>query len=298
MISIIICSRKTDISKSQQINLSETIGSAFEIICIDNSENKYSIFQAYNLGASQAKFPFLCFIHDDIIFQTANWGINLIQHFEDSEFGLIGVAGSQYKSKYLSGWGCSPKFMRVNLKEIHVDGFENTMYTNPTGNILEEVVCIDGIFMATKKSIWEEYKFDEKTFSGFHCYDMDYSLQVHQKYKIGVCFDINLIHYAQASYSKAWFEATKILYNKWNSKLPLSLVSLNNNEIRYEDWYVNKTYCNASASSGERGQAFYFFKVCLQLQFFKLSNLVMVIRIIGGRKISQLISKLQVKLSK
>ena len=94
MISIIICSRKTDISKSQQINLSETIGSAFEIICIDNSENKYSIFQAYNLGASQAKFPFLCFIHDDIIFQTANWGINLIQHFEDSEFGLIGVVSS------------------------------------------------------------------------------------------------------------------------------------------------------------------------------------------------------------
>ena len=120
MISIIICSRNTDISKSQQINLGETIGTAFEIICIDNSENKYSIFQAYNFGARQAKFPFLCFIHDDIIFQTANWGINLIQHFEDSEFGLIGVAGSQYKSKYLSGWGCSPKFMRVNLKEINL----------------------------------------------------------------------------------------------------------------------------------------------------------------------------------
>ena len=78
----------------------------------------------------------------------------------------------------------------------------------------------------------------------------------------------------------------------------MSVDAISNEEIKYEDWYVNKTYCNASASSGERGQAFYFFKVCLQLQFFKLSNLVMVVRIIGGRKISQLISKLQVKLSK
>jgi GT2 family glycosyltransferase len=297
MISIIICSRKTDISKSQQINLGETIGIAFEIICIDNSENKYSIFQAYNLGASQAKFPFLCFIHDDILFQTANWGSNLLHHFEDSEFGLIGVAGSQYKSKYLSGWGCPPKFMRVNITEIHLDGFKNVMYFNPTENKLEEVICIDGVFMATRKSIWEEYKFDEKTFSGFHCYDMDYSLQVYQKYKVGVCFDINIVHFARASYKKAWFETTKILYNKWGSILPLSLNSLSNNEIDNVDWFVNKTYCNASASSGERGQAFYFFKECLRIKLFKVSNLFMLFRIIGGRKISQIITKLQVKLS-
>jgi hypothetical protein len=298
MITIIICSRNSQIPSKLRDNIASSIGIEYEVVCIDNSQNKYSIFEAYNLGARQSKFPFLCFIHDDILFQTANWGINLIQHFENSEFGLIGVAGSQYKSKYLSGWGCSPKFMRVNITEIHSDGFKNVMYNNPTSNKLEEVICIDGVFMATKKSVMDEFKFDDKTYSGFHCYDMDFSLQLYQSYKVGVCYDINVIHFAEASYSKAWFKATQILHNKWNSILPLSLASLNNVEIDYEDWYVNKTYCNASASTGERGQALYFYKNCLRLKFNKLSNVVMLIRIIGGTKISQLISKLQVKLLK
>ena len=164
MITIIICSRNSQIPSKLRDNIASSIGIEYEVVCIDNSQNKYSIFEAYNLGARQSKFPFLCFIHDDILFQTANWGINLIQHFENSEFGLIGVAGSQYKSKYLSGWGCSPKFMRVNITEIHSDGFKNVMYNNPTSNKLEEVICIDGVFMATKKSVMDEFKFDDKTF--------------------------------------------------------------------------------------------------------------------------------------
>ncbi|MBK7224510.1 MAG: glycosyltransferase [Saprospiraceae bacterium] len=79
-------------------------------------------FQAYNIGASRAKYEILCFVHDDLFYMTQDWGKKLIKHFEDSEIGLIGVAGARFKSKYNSGWGCSHKRLRANVQETSPDG--------------------------------------------------------------------------------------------------------------------------------------------------------------------------------
>ncbi len=50
MISIIICSRGEKISTLLEQNIQNTIGTQFEIILIDNSENKYFITQGeFNL---------------------------------------------------------------------------------------------------------------------------------------------------------------------------------------------------------------------------------------------------------
>lgn len=88
MISIIICSRKNYISSKLLQNINDTIGTLYELITIDNSSNKYSIFSAYNLGVKQAKYPFLCFMHDDILFNTESWGRKVINHFNNSKIGI------------------------------------------------------------------------------------------------------------------------------------------------------------------------------------------------------------------
>lgn len=49
-------------------------------------------------------------------------GKKLLKHFEDSDIGLIGVAGTRFKSKYNSGWGCSPMRLRANVQETSPDG--------------------------------------------------------------------------------------------------------------------------------------------------------------------------------
>lgn len=77
-------------------NVDSTIGTEviYEIIAIDNSDNKYSIFEAYNIGIKRSKGDFLCFAHENIKFHTNNWGINLLNHFNhDNSLGMIGVAG-------------------------------------------------------------------------------------------------------------------------------------------------------------------------------------------------------------
>ncbi|MFX4377337.1 glycosyltransferase, partial [Acinetobacter baumannii] len=68
----------------------------------DNSANRYSICSAYNEGAEKAKYDNLCFVHEDVVFRTNNWG--QIALTEVKKFDLLGVAGSNYKSKAISGW--------------------------------------------------------------------------------------------------------------------------------------------------------------------------------------------------
>lgn len=50
MISIIICNRKKVLDPKLENNIKSTIGIEYEIINIDNSDNRYNIFQAYNKG--------------------------------------------------------------------------------------------------------------------------------------------------------------------------------------------------------------------------------------------------------
>ena len=70
MISIVICSRKKDVSVELKKNIAETNGCEYEMVVIDNSRNKHNIFHAYNEGVSRAKGEILSFMHDDILFHS------------------------------------------------------------------------------------------------------------------------------------------------------------------------------------------------------------------------------------
>lgn len=66
MLSIIICSRNNSISDLLMNNINESVGIEHELVIVGNYNNKYSIFSAYNEGVKRAKYPYLCFMHDDI----------------------------------------------------------------------------------------------------------------------------------------------------------------------------------------------------------------------------------------
>ena len=74
MISLIICSTHSDISAELKQNIDTTIGYDHEYVVIDNSDNRHSIFSAYNEGIRRSKGDILVFMHQDIGYQTINWG--------------------------------------------------------------------------------------------------------------------------------------------------------------------------------------------------------------------------------
>ena len=179
MISMIICSAKKNLRDAITLNIAETIGIEHEIIIIDNEVQRLSISTAYNIGASKAKFPYLCFCHEDIKFHTKSWGEILIKNFLETQARLIGFTGSTIKTKYPSSVYItgSPYNRQYHLQRWPDKPVTNS-YINPKQEAFSEVCVLDGLFIASTKKAWEETKFSEDYLTGFHGYDIDFSLKI------------------------------------------------------------------------------------------------------------------------
>lgn len=270
MISVIVCSNKANLFVEFEKSVTETIGVEFEIIKIDNKCNKYGICEAYNLGASSAKFEYVCFAHEDILFQTTNWGLILYQTIKnDSKIGLIGVAGSKYKSLSPGGW---PNGL-INLdcyNLIQCYGNEKVIQiANPENGPIAEVKVLDGVFLFTKKTIWKSNQFDSKTFKGFHAYDLDFCLQIGKQYKLIICYQFLIEHRSQGLQNKEWMLNTILLSKKWNDYLPIG--NLTHAEKKHVEWCQKRLFALKMMVCG-----FSIFKVLIvfiRFGFVKFFNL-------------------------
>lgn len=248
MISIIICSRKSDISSTLKENIQKTIGYDYELVVIDNSQNKHSIFTAYNEGVRRAKGDLLCFMHDDILYHTNGWGPIIAKHFrDDSEIGLIGFAGAHFLPHIPLYWDMSPLISEYDLTTRGENTEQCFILDHFGDDNLIDVAVIDGMCFFARKSIIQCIPFDEKTYQGFHLYDMDISMHIRENgYKVCVCREILIEHFYSYNPNKTGFELFEInlqkFYDKWSSKLPI-LVGLERfsvGTIRQLDNYVTK----------------------------------------------------------
>ncbi len=226
MISIIICSRNPDISDKLKQNIAKTIGVEYELIVIDNSKNKYTIFSAYNEGVRRAQYPYLCFMHDDILYHTDNWGIKIIEHFKDEKIGLIGVIGGHYMPKCPASWWSteyrSGQILQGNssLIEYNAKFANHSRYNNRINSI--SVAAVDGLWFCIPNELFKNISFDEHTYTGFHCYDADICLQViNQAKEVVVVYDILIEHFSAGFESYDFLEERIKWFNKWEKYLPI-----------------------------------------------------------------------------
>jgi GT2 family glycosyltransferase len=196
-------------------NIVYTIGVPFELVVIDNSENKYSIFEAYNEGIKKASYNFLCFMHEDVWYHSQDWGKSIIKHLSISNIGLIGLAGAYYLLSIPSTWFKAKPY----VKNLIQKDFKHYSIKED-----KEVICVDGFWFCSRKDIFQQVAFDEKIFSGFHFYDLDISMQIHEKgYSIQVISDVTIEHFSGGSLDRQWLDSAYIFYNKWKKQLPASL---------------------------------------------------------------------------
>ena len=218
MISVIISSYNDAFFDSAEQNIKATIGKTHEIIRIKNP-GLYSLSEAYNKGASRAKFQILCFVHEDVLFHTFNWGQNLINHFKlVDDLGLIGLIGNVYKSSKPTSWNTQNKDKN---KGYCLMRFTNGVATNRLIRIvdnLEFVKVVDGVFLATPKSVWAQNRFDE-SIRGFHLYDIDFSLRISVKHKVAVANDILLEHFSFGNFDEDWVKASIEYHSRRDKKI-------------------------------------------------------------------------------
>lgn len=229
MLSIIICSKNNELPAYLLKNIKNTVGIEYEIIHIDNSQNHYSIFQAYNKGVESANGGLLCFMHEDIMFHSNDWGKKVAQLLANHSVGMIGVSGA--KILPLRGdWRFSNHYYTHVIQGHHTLGEQSIYYINGVdwdiNKECRQVAIIDGCWFCIRKDLFSEGKlrFDEKNFNSFHLYDSDISMQVNiMGLKIYLCADILLEHFSEGLYSQDFKKGLETFTEKWHDYLPYSI---------------------------------------------------------------------------
>ncbi|OBW40658.1 hypothetical protein AB670_03125 [Chryseobacterium sp. MOF25P] len=205
MISIIISSYQHHFFEQISKNISQTIGNKieYEIVKIWNP-GKMGICKAYNSGAEQSKYDNLLFVHEDVLFNDNNWGEKLLHILQLPNCGVVGVAGGDYYS-YVPGswWNSGHKFLHFIQTDNNGQQFFNNR-CNFSNNATEiPVKSLDGVFLACTKKVYNSVKFNENI-TGFHGYDLIFSLEAAKKYTNFVTDQILINHFSTGSISKEW----------------------------------------------------------------------------------------------
>lgn len=223
MISVIVCSRQDHEKSIHEKNVSRTIGSAFEYIRIDNRDNRYSLCSAYNDGVRRAKGDILVFVHEDVFFMEANWGLALEKKFLDQTIGLVGVAGTQYLFKDVPGWVAAGRpFIHGQVVHEINNGDVYNLTVFSWENKDTDVVAVDGLFFAIRKDLFTKISFDEHTFDGFHFYDLDICMQINKTHRLIVTWDVLLKHQSGGSFDSVWKMYAAKFLAKYSDILPVS----------------------------------------------------------------------------
>lgn len=242
MISIVICHSNKEYLGKFKKNVAESIGVKYEIVVIDNTLNKYNIFEAYNLGYKRCIYDIICFSHEDILFHTPDWGKRVIIHLSDLKVGIIGVVGSHYLPK-LPGGHWSTGIGSGNILQHTINGKQKLLKTWKINDNKEQsvnAVILDGLWLCISRDIMDKISFDESSFSGFHCYDSDICMQVKKFNRdVRIVFDILIEHFSCGSKNKLWLKNIFLFYKKWKKQLPACTIELS------EDKKSQANYKNA-----------------------------------------------------
>ncbi len=224
-ISIIVCSRNPAEALSLRRNLLGTAKypKSLEIIVIDNREKNEGLCAVYNQGVAKANGRVLVFMHEDVWMMEKEWDAVLLKKFRElSEMQILGVAGSSllvdnpWPSWYAAG------IPHTFGKVVHL--IENTgefflaLYNDRDGD--QEAVVVDGLWFATRKTLFGKCAFDSEIFNKFHFYDLDICMQALGFGKIFVTTDIRVLHKSEGTFKDEWKEWSKVFVEKWKDKLP------------------------------------------------------------------------------
>jgi hypothetical protein len=220
MISIVVCSAKEHRFVKFSQSVADTIGVPFEIIRIDNRGNEYSICGAYNKGKQMCQYDIICFSHEDITFETKNWGRILIDILKDPGIGMVGVFGLCFFSLFPYAW--------IDFDEAEGQMIVGAIKGDPVvrhqrfpSDSIAEVGGVDGIFMVTRKDVITKFKFADDILKGFHGYDIDINMQIRQHYKIVVTRNIMLYHESGGVFNDSYYESMRMISKRWKKDFPV-----------------------------------------------------------------------------
>ena len=232
-LSVVISTKSIDPKFKEHVKKTSGIRD-LEVLMYENP-NGVSLTKIYNKGLSESTNDIVVFCHDDIIFNKKKWGIKLLDDFNNTTYGILGVAGSTYMAPNGRWWEDQSKM--VGLVKHSKDGKTWASKYSSKFNHPLETCCVDGVFFACDKTKIKN-TFDEE-FNGFHFYDIDFSFGNHVGgVGVGVTFSVEITHKSIGMTNDEWDSNRQQFTKKYtfvpgtkDPCLPLKL----NSKIYYEN---------------------------------------------------------------
>ena len=215
MISIVICS----ISAEKYVAVTEQYRLAmgehpYEMIRIPDAR---SMCDGYNRGLDISQGDIVIFSHDDIELWAPDFANRLKNHLR--HFDVIGVAGT---TRFVHpGWiAAGPPHIFGQVSHAMPGDMASVMYYGTTARIVGGIQAMDGLFLAFRRPVIEKLRWDQLTFTGFHCYDTDCTYRAFRAgFKLGVAIDLPMHHMSIGNFGDQWAEQAIRLVRKHNMNI-------------------------------------------------------------------------------
>lgn len=223
-IAVVFCSKKNGEENKEFIeHIKNTCDCDAHVLFIHNPDGvSLSKIYADMLVSKDIKPNIIVYIHDDIEFLRKGWGKEILRLFnEHKDYGIIGVAGSAQFDEKGAWWNYEKKYGQV----LHRSEGKSwlTAFSPLLDKDLQEVVVIDGLFMAVhKQRIAENFS---RELNGFDMYDVYFSLKnwAAKKTKIGVTTNIRVAHNSIGKLKDTWYQNREIINDKFGKYFPIDI---------------------------------------------------------------------------
>lgn len=202
--------------------ISRKCGAEVVIDVIDNKEG-VSLTELYGMKLDEHKADdtIIVFMHDDVIVTSPKWGEKLLEIFNTTEYGIVGVAGSEILGNECVWWSDLTKThgMVMHSKDgsCWISEFGKT-----NDEPLYDVCVVDGLFMAVDPNRVKN-GFD-KDFGGFDFYDISFCADNFLSgVGIAVTTEVKLVHGSVGEMKPNWYVNQKKAIEKYKDKLPITI---------------------------------------------------------------------------
>lgn len=214
MISVVICSIDPVRFSAVCAMYRDVMGpEPYEIVGIHDAKG---MCEAYNRALAKCRGDIVVFSHDDIEILTAEFAPRLKRHL--LRFDAIGVAGTLRLIS--AGWySAGPPFAVGQIVHPVVNQFQISYYGG-FRQVMGDVQAMDGLFLAFRREVIMRVGWDEKTFQGFHIYDVDCTYRAYRMgYRLGVALDLPMMHMSGGKFDSTWQDQAQLFVQKHGATL-------------------------------------------------------------------------------
>lgn len=200
-LSVVVCSVDDRRFAQCSATWSERLaGRRYELIRIADAR---SLAEGYNRGIARSRAELLVLCHDDIEILEPDAYARIVEHLRSAD--LVGIAGT---SRLVNGRWLGAGQPDIYGQVVHPapgGGFTLDVYGVASGAAGKAIQALDGVLLATRRSVARAVGFDAETFDGFHLYDLDFTYRAYLAgWRLAVCHDLLVYHQSTGRFDEVW----------------------------------------------------------------------------------------------